>query len=213
MSPPRQDLSRFDSRAPTSEQRRYLAHLATQDRGTPIKADVLWLVELLVQRGFERVTYESQWVTLDSGPGRAIYWITEEHARALAAVLGGHTLAHFGLCLSTWQPGAIEAFADALEQPSTVVDELTVSHRTGDEVTVSMAIAWARIVTRLAVRSFHLWAAEFDAGALEALAKGLAENQQLCDLDVCDTTKPEPVDKIPIVELDPILEANRTRRR
>lgn len=91
------------------------------------------------------------------------------------------------------------------------IDELTISHKSGDEVTETEATGLAHLATKLGVKTLHLWAGEYDDGALDKMALVLKEkgNKTLTRIDVCDVTLPEPDDQIKHDGLKEIMEKNR----
>lgn len=91
------------------------------------------------------------------------------------------------------------------------IDELTISHKSGDEVTVEEATGLARLATKLGVKTLHVWAGEYDDGALDKMAETFEElgNKTLTKIDVCDVTQPEPEDKIEHDGLNLLVGKNR----
>ena len=182
--------------------------LARRNRSEPIVLRGFKPLSIALAAGFERVSYESHW--REDGH---MYWLTDAHARALAGILP-QRMAYFGLVMTTVEREAFSILADAT-RPGARIKELLVKHTSADEVTCSEARALARWVTRARVRSFHLWAGEYDEGALDAFCDELlwGDNRSLVELDVCLTTLPEPEDLLALPRLDELLASNRRRRR
>ena len=96
-------------------------------------------------------------------------------------------------------------------QDGVQINELTISHKSGDEVTEEEATGLARLATKLGVKTLHLWAGEYDEGVLDKMAHMLEDlgNSTLRDIDICDVSLPEPEDQINHDGLTKIVEKNR----
>ena len=180
------------------------AALARRNRSEPIIIRGFKALSVALAAGFERVSYESH--LLESGH---MYWITDAHARALGRLLPPR-LRYFGLILTTLEADGFSVLASAMADGARI-DELLVKHTSGDEVTVTEARGLARWVSRARVRSFHLWAGEFDDGALDAFCDEIlwSDNRSLHEVDICLTTLPEPEDQRPMPRLAELLAYNR----
>lgn len=91
------------------------------------------------------------------------------------------------------------------------IDELTISHKSDDEVTEVEATGLAHLATKLGVKTLHLWAGEYDDGALDKMAKTFEElgNKSLTKIDVCNVNLPEPEDEIEHDGLNLLVEKNK----
>lgn len=183
-----------------------LRQVAWMQRDAPFTVRNFTVFSMVLQHGFRHVTYASH--LLESGH---MYWLTDEHAEAIGqALLPG--LHYLGLLLTRPQGRGFQRMADRIEEGVTV-EELLIKHESGDEVTILEAEGVVELATCLKARTLHLWAAEFEPGALDALCDALivADNETLIEIDVCDLTKPEPEDQIPLPALTVLLARNRKR--
>ncbi len=174
-----------------------------RDRGDPLTVQGFSELSLLLQRGFRRVGYSSH--LLEDG---VMYWLTNDHGAAIGRVLPRH-LESFHLALTCLEDRGLDAICDACGEA--IVDELTINHRSADEVTVQEASGLARLVTKLGCRKLSLWAYEHEPEALVTLAQGLADNCTLVETDLCDTSRPEPGDRIEVPAIEAIVARNRSR--
>lgn len=96
-------------------------------------------------------------------------------------------------------------------QDGVQINELTISHKSGDEVTEEEVTGLARLATKLGVKTLHLWAGEYDDGVLDKMAQVLEDlgNSTLTDVDICDVSLPEPEDQIKHDGLTKLVERNR----
>jgi len=175
--------------------------MANRDRGEPLTVRGFTELSLLFQLGFEQVGYSSH--LLEDG---VMYWLTNEHGAAIGQALPPH-LDSFHLALTCLEDRGFDAMCDACGEVT--VEQLVINHRSADEVTVKEASGLARLVTKLGCRMLSLWAYEYAPDALAALAAGLADNTTLRETDICDTSKPEPEDRID----EPAIEAVAARNR
>ena len=85
------------------------------------------------------------------------------------------------------------------------------SHKSGDEATIEEAIAFARLIHKLNVRVAHLWAGEFEKGALDAIWHTLQqlENRSLSLADICDVSLSAPDDRIRHQGIESLVAENR----
>jgi hypothetical protein len=171
--------------------RQLLEQLEPLDRGKPYTLRGILFFSMAVKRNFKRLTYDAR--TRDDG---AFFWITDEHARLLGAALT-KSLDQFGLLLTTFAGDGLGLIGDTLAEGVTL-DEVTIAHKSADEVTTTEATGFGRLLTRARTRVVHLWAAEFVNGALDELERtlGTLGNQTLEEADICDISKPEPEDRI-----------------
>ena len=109
-----------------------------------------------------------------------------------------------------FQGRALDVMAEHV-QDGVQINELTISHKSGDEVTEEEATGLARLATKLGVKTLHLWAGEYDVGVLDKMAHVLEDlgNSTLRDIDICDVSLPEPEDQIKHDGLTKIVEKNR----
>ena len=159
---------------------------------------------LLNHLGWKRVGYESFLIE-----GGMMFWMTDVHAEAVGRALRPGLKA-LRLDLTTLAGDGFTVMANAA--PAGVqLDELYVAHRSGDGITATETRGLARLVTKLRVRTLHLWASEYDPGALDELAAELGRlgNASLQEVDVCDLSKGEPNDRIVHAGLEAIVKANR----
>lgn len=164
-----------------------------------------------IQKGLKRITYISHNLVMPDG-GTAMFWINKNHAQKIGESLN-RRMDFFCLALTTAQPGAFKTLVDSVP-PGTVIDELIIAHKSGDAVNKEEAQAWAELVTKCGVKTFKLWATEFDPGTLDLLCDELVrlENKTLLNAEVCNTTIKEPNDVIKLEKLDAILAANKSRK-
>ena len=160
-----------------------------------------------VALGFEKVHYAAESRPSDG----AFYWISKEHGQQIGRALRP-SLREWGLSLTMFEEGAAEALVAAAPE-GIRLDELTISHKSGDEVTVSEARAVAQLAHKLGAATLHLWAGEFDPGSLDALAAELESlgNTTLTTADICDVSRPEPEDVIHHPALLALVAKNRER--
>lgn len=198
-----QDLRPFDPARSTPEQEQLLLQLAWHPLGDPIQVTGFGAFSMATQLGYRKVTYHT--AELSSGH---LYWVTDEHARAIAGALVPG-LAYLGLTITTLEGDGFTILAEQVPEGISIA-EVLVKHVSGDEVTVVEAVGLARLLHRLSTRTFSLWAGEFEPGALDAFARELMrlDDPHLQVLDVCDVTRPEPGDQIPVPLLDALLERN-----
>ena len=194
----------YDPARPTECQQEAERHLARLDRDAPFTVRTFPIFSMVVAKGFRRVSYESWY--LESGH---LFWITDEHARAIGRTLRPG-MRYFGLVMTTLKGRGFHLMTQSL-RPGVQIDEVLVKHTSGDEVTCDEADGLARLITALGCRTFHLWAGEYDPGALERLCDTLHEldNTSLQEVDICDTSLPEPEDRLPLPALEPLLRRNR----
>jgi hypothetical protein len=168
-----------------------LEQLRPLDREEPYTLRGLLPFSMAVRLGFKRLTYDAR--TRDDG---ALFWITDEHARLLGAALTA-SLEQFGLMFTTFAGDGLGLVAEGMADGVTLGD-VTIAHKTGDEVTETEATGLGRLLTRTRTRTVHLWAAEFTPGALDAFERTLVTlgNRTLEEADICDVSKPEPEDRI-----------------
>jgi len=180
-----------------------LRHLAWFDHDEPFCLGGFTVFSMAVQLGFRRLTYESQ--RLDSNH---YFWITDEHARMIGRALAP-SLRYWGLVLTTFAGRGFDLICNNTADEVQIA-EVLIKHTSGDEVTVTEARGLARLVTKLGSRTVHLWAVEYDPGAVDALCQTLLEldNKTIVELDVCDTSRPEPEDQIALPAIDDLLARN-----
>lgn len=188
------------------EHRRAYQQLRRMDREQPIIMRDFRMLSMVLQCGFQRVSYEAWY--LDPG---LYFWLTDAHAAAIGRALTPE-LQYFGLIMTCLEADGFTILAEHV-RPDVQIDELLVKHTSGDEVTAVEANGLALLVATLGVRTFHLWAGEFDSGALETFARQLLtlQNTTLVALDICDTSRPEPDDRQTLSDLDTLLQENRYR--
>jgi hypothetical protein len=204
-------LERYEVEDPENPDPRFLSlhqALARRNRSETILIRGFKALSIALRAGFESVAYESH--LREDG---TMFWLSDAHARALASILP-ERMAYFALVITTVENDAFAILADATREGARI-KELLVKHTSGDEVTASEARSLARWITRARVRSFHLWAGEYEEGALDAFCDELlwGDNRTLCELDVCLTTLPEPADRRCIPRLDEMLAINTRRSR
>jgi hypothetical protein len=158
---------------------------------------------LLNEIGWGQIFYESHLIQ-----GGMMYWMTDVHAEAIGRALRP-TLKYLRLDLTMPEGDGFTVMANAASAELRL-EKLCVAHRAADAVTQSEARGLARLATKLGVTSLSLWAAEFDEGALDALAEELAllGNTRLKEVDICDLTKEEPDDKVTHVGLTELVQRN-----
>jgi hypothetical protein len=165
----------------------------------------------VVESGWPAVTYASH---LIDGPDNEelMFWMTDRHAEMIARALRP-TLRILGLELTRLERDGFGAMAAALPTGLRIA-ELYVIHRSGDEVTRLEGRGLARLVAGLGTQTLHLWAAEYERGALEALTEELERlgSSSLTKVDICDVSKTAPADKVTHRELETILRRNRPPR-
>lgn len=202
----------FDPKNLTEEQRALQDHLDHLVAFHNLK-DTDWLTvvgfdsfSMLAARAWPRLCYESHIIA-----GGYLYWMTDAHATAIGRALRPGMKA-LRLDLTRPQKDGFSVMADAVA-PGVTVPELFLSHRSGDEVTVAEARGIARLSTRLECRTLHLWAMEYDRGALDALAEefGKLGNRTLRQVDACDTSKKEPDDQIAHPALSALVKKNKKK--
>ncbi len=194
----------FDPAAPTAELQAYFDELQGRDRNAPITLADFGVFSLAMHLGFTRVTYQAEYRTTD----RAYYWITDLHAQRIGEVLTP-ALEHFVLQLTRCEHDGYRRIADHAH-PTVQLEELIISHKTGDEETPDSCRDLAYCVTKLRVKLLRLWCAEYEPGALDALAEELTAlgNTTLLKADVCDITRSEPDDVLRHPALEALTAAN-----
>lgn len=194
----------FDPQAPDPDLHPYIQELPRRDRNAPITLADFGVFSLAMHLGFTRVTYQAEHRTTDN----AYFWITDLHAQRIGEVLTP-ALEHFCLQLTRCEHDGYRLIADHAH-PTVQLEELIISHKTGDEETPESCRALAYCATKLRVKLLRLWCAEYEPGALDALAAELAalQNTTLVKVDVCDITKSEPDDVIHHPALDALVAAN-----
>jgi hypothetical protein len=196
----------FNPQAPDEALVAYLEELKHRDRNAPITLADFGVFSLAMHLGFTRVTYQAEYRTTDD----AYFWITDLHAQRIGEVLTP-ALEHFGLQLTRCEHDGYRRIADHAH-PTVQLEELLISHKTADEETPDSCRDLAHLVTMLKVKLLRLWTAEYEDGALDALADELRAlgNTTLVKIDVCDLTKAEPDDVIHHEALDALVAANLT---
>ena len=199
----------YDPERPTPAQRELLVQLENMRAARNIKDDD-WLTvagfdnfAMMTAMGRPRLCYDSHLIA-----GGLMFWLTDAHAKAIGQALRP-SLKALRLNLTRPQEDGFTLMAGAVA-PGVKISELYISHRSGDEVTATEARGIARLAGRLACETLHVWAGEFDPGALDALADELGKlgNKTLRAADVCDVSKPEPEDRIIHPGLRALAEAN-----
>ena len=174
-------------------------HLATENFKT---------FSILVQMGFQNITYESQFRPQDG----AFFWINHQHAKQIGKLLRS-TIKYLVIKLTTEEENSFSIMADHLGKGVTI-EELAISHITADEVTMAEATGLAKLITKLQVKSFTLWAAEYVEGALETFYEKLVglKNSFLEDVFIGDASKPDGEDRIFFKPLDDLVQRNKMGR-
>ncbi len=192
-----------DLNALTKMQSEFNSELIQFEKDETLGIEHFPFLSLALQKGYTKIRYSSHKVHGN------FYHIDKEHAQAIAESLT-HDMLNFALELTCYEEGASEILASQISSDITIKDFL-FSHKSGDECTVNEAISIAKIITKTKAEVFHLWASEFDDGALDALTQTLIDlnNKTLKQYDVCDTRLPEPDDQIFIKDLDELVEKNR----
>jgi hypothetical protein len=166
------------------------------------------LFSLACSLGFKKLTYNA--TTGGAGSGH-FYWIDPTHASLIGQALAQAGNLHcFGIEFTTVANGQCwKTMAD--EAKSISVDELYVSHKSGDGETPETCAALAYLCTKLKVQLFHLWCADFEARSIDAFVKGLEElgNTTLHTVDICDVSQSPPDDEIRHTRLDKFVARNR----
>jgi len=163
---------------------------------------------LLNAEGWQRIRYQTQ--LLASGH---IYWITDQHAEMIGRAIGPN-LQELMLELSTLQGDGFSIMAASVTA-DVRLNQLYISHQSGDEVTAIEAQGLARLATRLQAKRLHLWAPEFTTGSLDILAQEVSSlsNHSLIEVDICDTSKTEPADRLVHPGLEEIIARNHEKGR
>jgi hypothetical protein len=204
----------YDPERPTAGQR------ALEDRLDHLYAfhelkDADWLsvsgfdcFAMMAARPWPRLCYESHLLE-----GGLMFWMTDVHADAVGRALRPGLKA-LRLDLTRPERDGFTVMAGAVA-PDVTVPELFVVHVSGDEIGVVEARGIARLATRLACGTLHLWAGAFDEGALDALADelGALGNGDLRTTDVCDTSKKEPADRVSHPGLSALARKNKKNKR
>lgn len=196
----------YDPADPTDAEISVLRQLAWHPVADPLTVRGFGVFSMVLSLGYRKVTYETH--ALESGH---LFWLTDEHADAIGRVMEPG-MDFLGLVMTTLAGDGFSVLSEAIVKKVTI-PEVLVKHTSGDEVTPLEAAGLAKLVTRLEVRTFSLWAGEFHPDALDQLVDVLTEldNRTLQVLDVCDMTRPEPDDQIPVPRLDELLARNRAR--
>lgn len=194
----------FNPQAPDELLVPYIDELKHRDRNAPITLADFGVFSLAMHLGFTRVTYQAEYRTTDN----MYFWITDLHAQRIGEVLTP-ALEHFGLQLTRCENDGYRRIADHAH-PTVQLEELIISHKTADEETPASCRDLAYLTTKLKVKLLRLWTAEYEDGALDALAGELRTlgNTTLVKVDVCDVTKDEPDDVIRHAALDALVAAN-----
>lgn len=203
----------YDPKNPTAGQKALLDQLDHMYAFHNLK-DVDWLTiqgfdcfAMMAARPWPRLCYESHLLE-----GGLMFWMTDVHAKAIGRALRPGLKA-LRLDLTRPEKDGFTVMANAVA-PGVTVPELYIAHRSGDEVSVVEARGIARLATRLACRTLHLWAMEYDNGALDTLAGelGALGNKNLRTTDVCDTSKKEPDDQINHPGLSALVKKMKKRK-
>lgn len=183
-----------------------LEKLARKKRAEAISIGDFTFFSMVVQQGFEFVFYDSY--KLESGH---YFWITDKHAKAIAEALAP-SLKSFGLVLTTFEGEGFKVMAEHVAD-DVKFDEVFIKHTSADEVTLKEAAGLAAFITKVGAEVLHLWAGEYDDGALDAFCDAInaADNKTLHELDICDVNLPEPDDQIHLPRLDSLLKRNAAR--
>jgi hypothetical protein len=195
----------YDTAAPAPpELAPYLEELARRDRNAPVALADFGVFSLGMHLGFTRVTYQAEYRTTDN----AYFWITDLHAQRIGEVLTP-ALEHFCLALTRCESDGYRRIADHAH-PTVQLEELIIAHKTADEESPATCRDLAYLATKLKVKLLRVWCAEYEPGALDALADELTAlgNATLLKIDVCDVTKPEPDDVIHHPALEALTAAN-----
>lgn len=192
------------------EDRELRAHLRGANLDEPQNITYLPLLSMAIHSGFQKLTYVSH-----NLPDGRFFAMTADRSEAFGRCIC-KDMQFLGLELTCFLPGTaqfVEIGIDlAREDGSTAkVHELMFAHKSADEVTVEEAVAFARVIHKLNVRVAHLWAGEFDEGALDAFCVTLNSlgNRSLSLADICDVSKPEPEDRIRHSGIESIVHNNR----
>lgn len=156
---------------------------------------------MLMELGWERVCYESHLID-----GGYMYWMSNEHGKAIGESLRP-SLKELRIDLTILQDDGFSAMANSIS-PGIQTSELFINHRSGDEVGINEVKGLARLIEKLQVKKFHLWAPEYEDGVLDIFLSELKslKNKSLNCVDICDTSKSEPEDQIVHIELNSWLE-------
>lgn len=199
------DYRLFDPQRVSAEEKGALEQLAAMDKDRPLTVRGFTFFSLVVQQGFRRVNYAAETRETDN----AYFWITNQHAEQIGRALKP-TLKSWALQLTTFEGDGFDRICDLIA-PGVHIEEVTIAHKSADEVTPKEAAGLARMITKLHTQTLHLWAGEYAPGALDVLAEALVRmgNRHLVEADVCDVSKPEPEDRIRHPHLEAVISRNR----
>jgi hypothetical protein len=202
-----QDYRVFNKNQPTESDKEFIIQLKGLDKSSFYTVDKFTDFSIMLQEGFQRINYSSYL----RQPDGAFFWLTNEHAIAIARSIPG-VVKSLSLEVTSVQLNSFSLMADNLNG-SARVEDLTVAHKSEDEVTVDEALGLADLVTSLKVNTFHLWAGNYSPDALKSFCERLCckKNCSLFAVDICDVKLPEPQDQIHYKELDVYVESNRRR--
>ncbi|MCX5693867.1 MAG: hypothetical protein NT014_01840 [Candidatus Omnitrophica bacterium] len=160
---------------------------------------------IILQLGFQNINYKS-YIRQSDG---ALFWLTKEHAFKIAEVLDV-SLKVLGLEITMPEDNAFDIMADNIVKNVTV-EELTIAHKSGDEVSEREAVGLAKLVSGLNVKTFRLWAGEFEPRAIRTFYEKLVKlnNKTLTCIDVCNVSLAEPADRIRDEALEAYVESNK----
>lgn len=194
----------YDPASPDPALAPYAAELQQRDRNAPIRVADFGVFSLAMHLGFTRVTYQAEYRTTDD----LYFWITDLHAQRIGEALTP-ALEHFCLALTRCENDGYRRIADHAH-PTVRLEELIIAHKTADEETPASCRDLAYLATTLRVKLLRLWTAEYEPGALDALADELQRlgNTTLVKIDVCDISKQEPDDVLHHPALDALTAAN-----
>jgi len=175
--------------------------LAHHERSAPLSVSNFRLFSMVIHLGFQKVTYVSEIHEIS----RVYFGISRNRARMIGKALT-RDMQYFAITLTTTEEDAFSHLADAVPDGTTIT-EVCISHKSEDEVTVMEAKGIARLIAKLRSKRVHIWAGEYEVGALDAFRDELISlrSDNLREYDVCDITKPEPEDSIALPRLDEFL--------
>ncbi|MDM8542499.1 hypothetical protein QUF90_15595 [Desulfococcaceae bacterium HSG9] len=199
------DYIRFDGSHVTSRDKRIIAEVKNTDKSKPIMLNEYRIFSMAVHLSFQRLTYATQ-VHETNG---TYFGISKHRAYKIGQALTNN-MKYFGLELTTTEENAFMILSDEIKDGISI-DEVCIVHKSLDEVTTLEAIGIAKIITKLRSKSIHIWAGEYEEGALGGFCDELSSlnNNSLIEYDICDTSKEEPEDKIIIAQLDDFLSKNQ----
>lgn len=204
------ELRLFDPNHPHKEDAELKEVLKGSNPDEPQNIFYLPLFSMAIHMGFKKVSYSSH-----NLPDGRFFAMTTDRCEAFGQSIT-RDLQFLGLELTCFLPGTAQFIERGIDHNEVdgvfpQVYELLFAHKSGDEVTIEEATAFARIIHKLNVRIAHLWAGEFDGGSLDALSTTLNDlgNKSLCLADICDVSEAEPDDRVRHPGIEELVQNNR----